>query len=233
MIQVEGVCKRFGSVVALEEVTFTVDPGQVLGLVGPNGAGKTTLFRILSTLARPTRGRAMVCGHDVSRSPRAARATVGVVFTEPALYGQLTPRELLYYFGHLHGLRGTVLSRRIRVLEELFDLAEVRGRLIDGLSRGMKQRVALARAVVHEPPVLLLDEPTTGLDFQSADRVIQFLTHYASGRCVVFATHNFQEIELVCHRVLILSRGRVVEETTVAPDAAKYLRQRVLQAMGE
>lgn len=231
MIVVEGLDKRFGAVTALQGVSLSAEAGEVVGVVGPNGAGKTTLFRILATLARPSAGRAAVCGYDVVAAPAKVRALIGAVFTEPALYGHLTPRELLTYFGRLYGLGGAELTRRIRLLEESFGLDEVAKRLIEGLSRGMKQRVALARAVVHAPPVLLLDEPTTGLDFQSADRVLQFLSEYARDRCILFATHNFQELELACQRVVVLNNGRVLDGYPIA-EAADSLRGRVLAAIG-
>ncbi|MCL6451225.1 MAG: ABC transporter ATP-binding protein [Acetobacteraceae bacterium] len=234
MIEVRNLTKVYGRVVALDGVTFEVSPGQVVALVGPNAAGKTTLFRLLSTLIAPTSGRAAVCGHDVVTAPRRVRAVVGAVYSEPALYERLTPREVLHYFGVLYDLDGSALKDRVEELIRQLGLEEFASRLSGGLSRGIRQRVALARAVLHQPPVLLLDEPTTGLDFQSSHNLLRFLSEYRHGRCILFATHNFQEVSLLCNRLLVLDAGRLVLDRQLTPGGAlgaDQLREMVLNVI--
>lgn len=218
MITADGLTKKFGTTVALEDVSFSAAEGDVVAIVGPNGAGKTTLFRLLATVIAPDSGRAAVGGFDTVLDSLRVRAITGAVYTDPALYERLTPREILRYFGKLYGLPAAVLEDRIaQVLVEL-DLTAFESRLSGTLSRGMKQRAVLARAVLHQPQVLLLDEPTTGLDFRSAERVLQFLDGYRQGRCILFATHNFQEISLCCNRLLVLDQGRIVLDRELGPE---------------
>ncbi len=233
MIHIEQVTKSFKDVSALSNVSFDVPRDQVAAIVGPNGAGKTTLFRLLSTLSTPDSGYAVMCDHNTSIAPQKVRAITGAVFTEPALYDRLTPKETLNYFGMLYGLGGPSLRKRIDELIEQLELGEFCSRLNGVLSRGMKQRVAIARAVLHEPSVLLLDEPTTGLDFHSADNMLRFLSEYRHGRCILFATHNFQEVSLLCNRLLVLGKGRLILDRELSEDSvgAEGVRSMVLEAI--
>lgn len=234
MIHVEGLTKLYGKVLALDHLCFKAQHDEVIAIVGPNGAGKTTLFRLLSTLTVPDAGRVTICGHDTASFPEKVRAFTGAVFAEPALYDRLTPKETLNYFGMLYGMTGPKLRERVDQLIEQLELKEENSRLNSGLSRGMKQRVAIARAVLHEPPVLLLDEPTTGLDFRSSDNVLRFLSEYRHGRCILFATHNFQEVSLLCNRLLVLGKGRLIldsELTSNGKTDAEDVRNTILEVI--
>jgi len=208
-IKVQELSKHYGSLRALDGVSFTAPRGAIVAVVGPNGAGKTTLFRLLSTLIRPTSGAAQVAGYDIKRDPQRVRQSIGVAFTDTALYARLTVRETLRYFGRLYQMPPRALEGRIDELLQLFQMSGYADRIVDALSRGMRQKVVIARAILHAPDVLLLDEPTTGLDIQASADMIDFIRAYAQDRTILFATHNLTEIELLCDTVLILVEGRV------------------------
>jgi len=210
-IVVEGLTKRFGRFPAIEGLTFTCARGEVLGLLGPNGAGKTTTLRVLSTVLRPTCGTARVLGYDVVREAGKVRRSIGVLTEHSGLYGRLTPRELLWYFGRLYGLPDSLLAKRVSSLLEALDLGDAADRPAKGLSRGTRQKVALARALVHDPPVLLLDEPTFGLDLFAARQVREFIRQFREeGRAFLLSTHLMEEAERLCDRVAILNHGRLI-----------------------
>ncbi len=210
-ITVEGLSKWFGRFPAVRNLSFTCARGEVLGLLGPNGAGKTTTLRILATVLRPTSGVARVLGYDVVRQAREVRRSIGVLTEHSGLYGRLTPRELLWYFGRLYGLPEEVLAKRVAFLLETLDLGEVADKPAEGLSRGTRQKVALARALVHNPPVLLLDEPTFGLDVFAARQVREFIRQFREeGRAILLSTHLMEEAERLCDRVAILNHGRLI-----------------------
>ncbi|MDR5683053.1 MAG: ABC transporter ATP-binding protein [Armatimonadota bacterium] len=202
--------KRFGTLAALRGLSFEALPGEVLGLLGPNGAGKTTTMRILATLLRPTAGRAEVCGYDVVRDPHRVRSAIGLLPENAGLYGRLTAREVLRYHGALYGLPDRTLRDRVDRLVELLDLAGFIDRRTESFSKGMRQRVCLARALVHDPDVLILDEPTAGLDVTAARAVRDAIRRLAAeGRCVVVSTHLMVEAERLCDRVAIVQEGRI------------------------
>lgn len=208
-----ALCKRFGRFEALAGVTFEATSGEILGLLGPNGAGKTTAMRILGTLLRPTSGTAEVCGHDVERDSHAVRAAIGVLPENAGLYGRLTAREILRYHGALYGLSERRLRERIDWLVELLDLGAFIDRRAEPFSKGMKQRVCLARALIHDPAVLILDEPTAGLDVLAARSVRAAIRRLAvEGRCVLMSTHLMVEAERLCDRVAIILGGRIRAE---------------------
>lgn len=195
---------------AVKGIHFEVRPGEVVGLLGPNGAGKTTTLRMLSTTLRPTSGTARVAGYDVVRQPDKVRAAIGVLPTDPGLYGRLTAEENLRFFGRLAGLSGQELERRIDRLLTWLGMSEHRKRRTEGFSKGMRQKIALARSILHEPPVLILDEPTAGLDVSSARTVIDFiLESKAAGRSVLFSSHYLIEAERVCDRIAIIADGQL------------------------
>lgn len=209
MIKAQGLEKTFGTRTIVRNIEFEVAPGEVFGVLGPNGAGKTTTLRMLSTTLSPTRGKAIVAGYDTQRDPEAVRARLGVLPTDPGLYGRLTAAENLRFYGQLCGL-GDKLERRIDELLEWLDLAEHKNRPTENFSKGMKQKVALARAVLHDPPVLILDEPTAGLDVLSARSVIDFISESRdAGRAVLFCSHYLLEADRVCDRVAILAGGEI------------------------
>ncbi len=197
-----------GDVVAVKQVSFTCQPGEIFGLLGPNGAGKTTTLRMLSTVLKPTSGTAIVAGHDVVASPLEVRRAIGFLSANTGLYGKLTARETLEYFGKLHGLGGPSLTRRVDELIELFDIGTFADVYCEKLSSGMKQKVSIARAIIHDPEVLILDEPTLGLDILVASTMIQMVEDSrARGKCIIFSTHIMSEVERLCDRVGIVHRG--------------------------
>lgn len=213
MIEVRGLTKHFRPVRAVDGVTFCAREGEVLGLLGPNGAGKTTTLRLLSTVLRPSGGTGRVDGHDIVGEPEAVRAALGVLPENWGLYGRLTPREHLRYFGRLHGVRGGKLECRVNDLVHLLDMHEFADLRCDPFSKGMKQKVALGRALVHDPPHLLLDEPTAGLDVMSARAVRELIVRLRDeGRCIILSTHILSEAERLCDRLAFIHRGKIVAE---------------------
>lgn len=221
MIEAEGLAKRFvlpgGKVVdAVEDVGFRAEPGTIHGLLGPNGAGKTTTVRLLATLLAPTTGTARIAGHDIVANPERVRASIGYLTGSAGLYERLTGREVLRYFGSLHGLGSSEIERRTEALRERLDLGDFLDRRCERLSTGQKQRVAIARALIHDPPVLFFDEPTSGLDVLSARTVLQTIRDYrADGKTILFSTHIMSEVEALCDKVTVVHRGRVTAEGTL------------------
>ena len=217
MIQCESLTKRFGEFIAVDHVSFEVGNGEVFGLLGPNGAGKTTTMRLLSTLLKPTSGTATVAGHDLLREPQKVRASIGVLPEDTGLYDRLTPREHLLYYGRLHRMPEDVLRKRG---DELLDIMELKDRAntkVGDFSKGMKQKVALLRAFIHDPPVLLLDEPTAGLDVMSARSIQGFVERFRKkGKAIMISTHNMTEAQKLCDRLAIIDHARIVAVGTVA-----------------
>jgi len=211
MIEVDNLAKHFGPVRAVDGISFDAAEGEVLGLLGPNGAGKTTTLRMLSTVLRPSAGNARVGGHDLIREPAAVRAALGVLPEYWGLYGRLTPREHLRYFGRLYGMDGDRLERRIDEVVALLEIGEYSERRCEPFSKGMKQKVALGRALIHDPRHLLLDEPTAGLDVMSARSVREVIARFRDeGRCVILSTHILAEAERLCDRLALIDHGRIV-----------------------
>ncbi len=215
MIEVVDLVKHFGPVRAVDGISFTAREGEVLGLLGPNGAGKSTTLRMLSTVLRPSAGTARVDGHDLRSEPAAVRAALGVLPEYWGLYGRLTPREHLRYFGRLYGMGGDRLESRIQAVVALFGIEEYADRRCEPFSKGMKQKVALGRALIHDPRHLLLDEPTAGLDVMSARGVREVIARLRDeGRCVILSTHILAEAERLCDRLELIDQGRVVASGT-------------------
>jgi sodium transport system ATP-binding protein len=215
VIEAARLHKRFGEVVAVDDVSFTAEDGRVTGLLGPNGAGKTTTIRMITSLVAPDRGSAKVDGIDVAQDPIAARARLGVLPDARGIYPRLTARENVRYYGELHGLAGAALERRIDELVEILDMRSIDGRRAEGFSQGERVKVALARSLVHGPQNVLLDEPTNGLDVMSTRALRAFVKRLREeGRCVVFSSHVMQEVAALCDRILIVARGRVVADGT-------------------
>ena len=222
MIEVQGIHKQFGCVVAVDDVSFTAADGVVTGLLGPNGAGKTTTLRVLSTLIVPDRGRALVDGLDVAQEPLEVRRRMGILPDARGLYPRLTAREHVHYYGELHGLSQEVIARRCDELMDLLDLKGVADRRVEGFSNGERTKVALCRALVHDPRNVLLDEPTNGLDVMSTRGVRTLIRQLkAQGRCVVFSSHVMQEVAALCDRIVVVAKGRVVADGTADEMRAK------------
>ena len=216
LINVSNISKSFGKVKAVDNVSFSVAPGEVYGLLGPNGAGKTTTLRILATLLKPDSGTATIAGHDVLTQPEAVRAAIGVVNGGMGLYDRLTGREILYYFGRLYDLSEEQIEKRINELDELLGLRDTLTRRAGGFSTGMAQKIVIARAVLHDPPVIFFDEATSGLDVVARRAVVDFVRDYPSkGRAVVYSTHVMSEVEELCDRASIIYQGRKIAEDSV------------------
>ncbi len=214
MIEVEGLRKVYDArepVVAVDDVSFTAQPGRIFGLLGPNGAGKTSTLRVLSTALRPTAGRVTVAGASVTEDPQAVRARIGFLSASTGLYERLTPRELLRTFGGLHGLSEDVLEERIEALLDDLDLRPFADRACGLLSTGNKQKVSIARTLVHDPVVLILDEPTSGLDVLVARALVARIAALrAEHRTILLSTHRLHEAERLCDDVAVIHQGRIL-----------------------
>ena len=193
---------------ALTEVTFFAEKGKILGLLGQNGAGKTTLLRILSTALKPTAGTAVFDGVDILQNPLEVRRRIGFLSDNTGLYGRLTGREMIEYFGMLHGIEKPALNDRIDELIDLLSMKDFIDKRNSTLSSGMKQKVSIARTLVHDPQIVMFDEPTTGLDVVAAEAILNFIESCRQkGKTVLFCTHHMHEVERLCDSIVMLSRG--------------------------
>jgi len=209
--------KQYGDKVAVDGISFSCAAGEIVGLLGPNGAGKTTTLRILATILQPTEGRVSVAGHDAVASPDGVRRSLGYVSAATGVYERLSARETLLYYGRLHGMDETHLARRVEEVLDFLEMHDFADRLAGRLSSGQRQKVSLARAIVHDPPVLILDEPTANLDVIVARNVIEFIERSrAAGRAILLSTHIFSEAERLCGRVVIIHQGRLLASGTLA-----------------
>jgi sodium transport system ATP-binding protein len=233
MIEARGLSKRFqdkkrGEIRAVENVSFTCQPGKIYGLLGANGAGKTTTLRMLATILEPTDGTAVICGHDVVEEPQQVRANVGFLSTATALYPRLTAEELVEYFGRLNGLDEPTLKKRVDDIFNRLDMNGFRDRRCDKLSTGMKQKTSIARTLVHDPPVMIFDEPTTGLDVMTARTIITFISECRDrGKAIIFSTHIMSEVDRLCDRIGIIHDGKLLADGTVPELRAKYAEHNV------
>lgn len=220
MIRTQGLTKIFrgghgDDTRAVDDVSFSTEPGLVYGLLGPNGAGKTTTLRILSTALLPTSGTALVNGVDVTKDPQRVRMQIGFLSGTTGLYGRLSPREMVTYFGKLYGMTEGQIDQRTDDIFNMLDMKQFAGTRNDNLSTGMKQKASIARSVIHDPPVMIFDEPTTGLDVMSSRTIVKFIRHCADqGKTVVFSTHIMSEAVRLCDRIGIIHRGRLYAEGT-------------------
>ncbi len=214
MIRVEHLTKRFGPVTAVEDITFHAEKGEILGFLGPNGAGKTTTMRILAGCLAATEGSASIAGFDTFESSLEARRNLGYLPEQIPLYPEMTVGEYLAFTAELRSIRGRVLRQRLDDVLPRCGLADVRHKIIGRLSRGYRQRVGLAQALVHNPPVLILDEPTVGLDPRQIVEVRSLIRSLAPDHTVLLSTHILPEVSMVCSRVVIIDRGRLVAEDT-------------------
>ncbi|WP_126425161.1 ABC transporter ATP-binding protein [Brevibacillus marinus] len=218
MIEVNHLSKRFREFVAVDDLSFTIQSGEVLGLLGENGAGKTTTMRIMATVLKPTAGDVLVAGFSVCRQPQEVRRRIGLLLGgDVGLYGRLTARENIRYFGHLYGMDEQTLKKRVEELSRTLQMEDFIDRRVNGFSRGMRQKVAIARTLVHDPQVILLDEPTTGLDVSAASVFRNLIVELRrAGKTILFSSHNMGEIEKLCDRVVIMHKGRLRFAGTVA-----------------
>jgi ABC-2 type transport system ATP-binding protein len=214
MIDVQQITKRYGQHTAIDRVTFSVAKGEVLAFLGPNGAGKTTTMRILTCFMPPTEGRATVAGYDCLEQSMDVKRRIGYLPETPPVYQELTVDEYLRFVGRLRGLAGAMLTAAMSREIERLGLGSVQHRLIGNLSRGYRQRVGLAQALIHDPPVLILDEPTVGLDPKQIIEIRELIKSLAGSHSVILSTHILPEATAVCQRVVIISGGRIVAEDT-------------------
>jgi len=221
MIHVQDLIKtytdlRSGHLIALGGISFDAYPGEIYGLLGPNGAGKTTALRILSTVLRPTGGRATVNGYDVLTQSSQVRRQIGFVSANTGVYDRMSAWEMVEYFGGLYGIPQERLRERMEDIFARLKMNDIRDLLGSKMSTGMKQKVSIARAIVHDPPVLIFDEPTTGLDVLVARAVLDTVAELRDqGKCVIFSTHIMREVEKLCRRIAILHRGTILAEGTL------------------
>ena len=215
MIEVLNLTKTFvdkkrGLVHALDHVSFQVKSGEIFGILGPNGAGKTTTLRLLATVLAPSEGTAVVGGFDIVREPENVRRQIGFLSGDMGLYPRLTPREILTFFARLHGMDGAALRARIGEVIDQMGMRDFADTKSDRLSTGMKQKVAIARSFVHDAPILILDEPTYGLDVPTARLIENFILDARDrGKCIVFSTHVMEEAEYLCDRIAVVHEGRL------------------------
>jgi ABC-2 type transport system ATP-binding protein len=230
LIETRDLTKRFGDLGAVEGLSLRVPDGSILALLGPNGAGKTTTIRMLASILRPTSGEAQIGGYDVRTHPADVRRNVGLLTEHHGLYTRMRSEDYLQFFGHIYGMATQDCARRIRELLEQFGLWEARRLRLGEYSKGMRQKLALARALLHEPPVLLLDEPTSAMDPASAHLVRSTITRLRQpGRTIVVCTHNLAEAESLADEIAIIHRGRVIAQGTAQDLKRKYLGDPIME----
>ena len=213
MIEAKHLHKRFGTLCAVDDVSFTAPDGAITGLLGPNGAGKTTTLRMLYTLMQPDRGQVLIDGQEVAADPLAARRTLGVLPDARGLYKRLSARENIEYYARLQGLSADTTRQRIEHLSQTLGMQDCIERRTEGFSQGQRVKTAIARALIHEPRNVILDEPTNGLDVMATRGLREFIKQLKSdGRCVLFSTHIMQEVVALCDHIVIVAHGRVVAQ---------------------
>jgi ABC-2 type transport system ATP-binding protein len=216
MIKTQNLTKHFHGLVAVEDLSFSVVPGEVLGFLGPNGAGKSTTMRMIVGFVTPTGGSASICGHDISTHPLEAKRALGYLPEGAPSYGEMTVEGFLDFIANVRGLEGAVRKTRLDYVIGRLQLDGVLTQSIETLSKGFKRRVGLAQAIVHDPPVLILDEPTDGLDPIQKHEVRTLISEVAKEKTIVISTHILEEVDAVCTRALIIAHGKLVADDTPA-----------------
>jgi ABC-2 type transport system ATP-binding protein len=215
MITVKGLTKKYARTVAVDHISFEVEKGQIVGFLGPNGAGKTTTMRILTCFLPPSDGSASVAGFDVLEQPMEVKKRIGYLPETPPVYPEMEVHEYLTFVGKLKGMSGKTLAARVREVSERCAVADVSGKLIGKLSKGYRQRVGLAQAIIHNPDVLILDEPTAGLDPKQINETRDLIRSLAGDHTIILSTHILPEVEQTCERVIIINKGKLVATDTV------------------
>jgi ABC-2 type transport system ATP-binding protein len=234
MIEVNALTKNFAEITAVSDLTFRVGAGEILGFLGPNGAGKSTTMRIIAGFIAPTSGTAAVCGHDVMREPLAARRVLGYLPEGAPVWPEMTPRTFLRFIADVRGLAGEPRQRRLGDTIARLGLEPVLDQPIETLSKGFKRRVGLAQAILHDPPVLVLDEPTDGLDPNQKHEVRALIREMAPGKTIVISTHMLEEVHAVCTRAIIVARGRLLaDERPAALEARSRYRNAVTVSLAD
>lgn len=220
MIEIRNLKKYYGddnNIKAVDDISFTCPDGRITGLLGPNGAGKTTTLRMISGLIKPMSGTVIVDGHDVNVDPRAVRQALGVQADMNGVYPRLTPREQFRYYGRFYGLKGKALESRVQAVLDELNMAEIAERRAEGFSRGQRQKIVLGRALIHNPPNIIMDEPSNGLDVMAVrDTRDSIRAMRDQGRCVLFSTHYLDEAERLCDNIAIIVAGKIVASGTPA-----------------
>ncbi len=214
LIEIEGLTKRFGAFTAVDNVSFRVERGEVLGFLGPNGAGKSTTMKMLAGFVTPTVGTARICGHDVQDQSVSARRSLGFLPEGAPTYPEMTVESFLYFVARIRGYSGPEIAERVNHAVALTTLAGVRLQPVETLSKGFKRRVGLAQALLHDPPVLVLDEPTDGLDPNQKHEVRTLIQRRAADKAIVISTHILEEVDACCSRAIIIARGRIIADAT-------------------
>jgi len=214
LIEAQGLVKSFGTLRAVDGITLNVARGEILGFLGPNGAGKSTTMRLITGFLEPDAGSARIAGFDVQEQPKEAKKRLGYLPEGAPLYTEMTPRGLLTFIGELRGLRGEALARSVGMAVEKTGLGPVLGQTIETLSKGYKRRVGIAQAILTDPEVLIMDEPTDGLDPNQKHHVRQLIIDMAREKAIIVSTHILEEVEAVCTRAVVINRGRVVADGT-------------------
>ncbi|MBL8269788.1 MAG: ABC transporter ATP-binding protein [Steroidobacter sp.] len=221
MIEIRNLSKRYGALTAVNDISFTVTPGQVLGFLGPNGAGKSTTMKMITGFLTPTAGSIKVCGHDVENDPLAAKAVMGYLPEGAPSYGEMTVRGFLQFIADVRGLTGDRRRTRIDDVVNRLQLGSVLEQMIETLSKGFKRRVGLAQALLHDPQVLILDEPTDGLDPNQKHQVRALINDMAKDKIIVISTHILEEVDAVCNRAIIIAGGKLLADATPKELAAR------------
>ena len=219
MLKVENLKKCFGTFEAVKGIFFAVNKGEVLGFLGPNGAGKSTTMRMITGFLPPTSGTAVICGHDISADPVAAKACIGYLPESAPSYRAMTVEDFLTFCAKVRGFRGAEVKEKVDAVIEKARLSNVRRQTIDTLSKGYRQRTCFAQAVIHDPPVLIMDEPTDGLDPNQKFVVRQMIKDMAADKAIIISTHILEEVDAVCTRALIIADGEIKADGT--PDALR------------
>jgi ABC-2 type transport system ATP-binding protein len=214
MIEVQGLTKEYGRFRAVDDLSFRVTPGEVLGFLGPNGAGKTTTMRIVAGFLAPTAGRVVVCGADIETHPVEAKRRIGYLPEGAPSYPEMTPRSFLEFIAEARGVPAAVRKQRLDEMFQLLHLDKVLDQAIDTLSKGYRRRVGLAQAILHDPEVHILDEPTDGLDPNQKHEVRELIGRMAKSKIIVISTHLLEEVEAVCNRAIIIARGKILADDT-------------------
>ena len=222
MIEVKKLRRSFGPVVAVDGISFNVEEGEVLGLLGPNGAGKTTAMRILACFLRPDSGTATICGYDIQQNPIEIRKSIGYLAENVPAYNEMTVGSFLDFVCDAREIKGNARKKALDRIVPICSIESVYHQTIETLSKGYKRRVGLAQALIHDPDVLILDEPTDGLDPNQKHEVRKLINKMAKDKCIIISTHILEEVEAVCSRTIIIAKGRVLVDSTPGQLKEKY-----------
>jgi ABC-2 type transport system ATP-binding protein len=229
MLEIHRLVKHYGPLIAVDDVSFAVERGEVLGFLGPNGAGKSTTMKMITGFVVPDAGTAVICGHDIREAPLAAKRCIGYLPEGAPAYPDMTPAEFLDFIAHIRGFSGREAKRRIGRIVETIHIAEIMHQPIETLSKGYKRRVGVAQALLHDPQVLILDEPTDGLDPNQKYEMRRVLDEMRANKAIVISTHLLEEVEAVCSRAIIIARGRVLVDATPAELARRSRRHNAVR----